>query len=395
MVEALRVLITVAGLQSEHGGPSRSVPALAESLTRVGVEVELITCGGAVGDRPPLLPPPDRVISHVLPNHCRQPSAWLKPKHPFTAMLCERSFGRHSVVIHDHGLWLPTNHAAARAARGLRRPFMISPRGMLSGWALQYRGLKKRIAWYLYQRRDLKWARLLHATSRPEAEEFRRLGFRQPIAVVPNGVETPPKVAPKAGQSKTGSRTVLFLGRIHPVKGLLDLVHAWAALRPVGWRVIIAGSEDPAHRQQLDAAIRDLRLNSAFSFTGRVEGETKWELYRQADLFVLPSYSENFGIVVAEALSCGVPVITTRGTPWGNLLAHRCGWWTEIGSEPLAAALQEACSLSDGVRCEMGTRGRELVERNHSWRAVAQQMASVYQWMLEEGERPDSVRTIE
>jgi glycosyltransferase involved in cell wall biosynthesis len=106
---------------------------------------------------------------------------------------------------------------------------------------------------------------------------------------------------------------------------------------------------------------------------------------------LLPSHSENFGIVVAEALASGVPVITTRGTPWRDLIEHRCGWWEEIGASPLAAALEAATALSDDERRAMGQRGRELVERKYSWQRVAADMKAVYAWLLGQGERPDCV----
>jgi glycosyltransferase involved in cell wall biosynthesis len=108
-------------------------------------------------------------------------------------------------------------------------------------------------------------------------------------------------------------------------------------------------------------------------------------------LFVLPSHSENFGIVVAEALASGVPVITTRATPWEELVTHRCGWWTENGPEPLAAALRDALSRTDEERREMGRRGRQLVDQKYSWPGIAAQVHAVYRWMLGEGEKPECV----
>jgi glycosyltransferase involved in cell wall biosynthesis len=119
-----------------------------------------------------------------------------------------------------------------------------------------------------------------------------------------------------------------------------------------------------------------------------VDGQQKWELYRRADLFILPSHSENFGMVVAEALACGLPVITTKGTPWEALTQHRCGWWVDVGVEPLADALRAAMALDDAERCEMGSRGRRLVEHEYTWSIVAKQMVSVYRWVLGQAERP-------
>ena len=283
---------------------------------------------------------------------------------------------------------------------------MVSLRGMLTTWALRFRGLKKRVAWHLYQRRDLHTASVLQATSRAEADGFRCLGLKHPIAIIPNGVELPEWKAESRKQkaemgTKEVRRTVLFLGRIHPIKGLLSLVEAWGTVQREErraeseehgtWRVVIAGSDENGHTAEVKAESRKQKVEASFEFVGPVEGERKWELYRSADLFVLPSHSENFGLVVAEALACGVPVITTKGTPWQDLEIHRCGWWVEMGAEPLANALRAAMALSDAERVEMGQRGRKLVEEKYNWPRIAEQMKAVYEWMLGLGPRPRSV----
>ena len=124
-----------------------------------------------------------------------------------------------------------------------------------------------------------------------------------------------------------------------------------------------------------------------------MEGRTKWELFRQAALFVLPTFSENFGVSIAEALACGVPVITTKGAPWAELRSHRCGWWVDIGAAPLAGALREAVAASDEERREMGRRGQRLVEQRYAWPPIAADMRSVYHWVLGTGTKPACVLT--
>jgi len=412
----LRVIITVAGLSPDHGGPSRSVVALATELARLGVCVEVVACEQSPGQRPPLLPPSELVKSHLLPATCRM-TQWHALAIGFFQLIQRLADGAAPTVLHDTGLWLPNNHACASAARRLRLPLVISPRGMLAEWSLKYRGFKKRLAWILYQRRDLAAARLLHATSQREAKEFRSLGLTQPIAVIPNGVELPDNgdghrpplqiavmpngvglpnhprslpTTPQPGMSRSsaGERAVLFLARLHPKKGLLDLVDAWASLKPSGWRVVLAGGDDAGHRAEVEAAVRDRGLTSHFDFIGEVADEEKWDLYHKANLFVLPSKSENFGLVITEAMACGVPVITTRGTPWSELVEHRCGWWVDVGAEPLTQALREAIALTDEERHEMGARGRSLVESKYTWPRAAEQMKSAYEWLLGLGPKP-------
>jgi glycosyltransferase involved in cell wall biosynthesis len=279
-------------------------------------------------------------------------------------------------------------------ARSTGVPFIVSPRGMLTAWALRFRGIKKRLAWLLYQRRDLLSAQVLHATSRAEAEGLRTLGLTQPIAIIPNGVELPPtgeSIPSCLSSPPSSTKTALFLSRIHPVKGLLGLVEAWQMAKPPGWRMVIAGGAENGHLAEVEAEIRKRSLDNEFMFLGEVPDEAKWGLYQSADLFVLPSKSENFGIAVAEALAAGLPVITTCGTPWEELVTHRCGWWVEAAAAPLAEALRQATALPAAQRCEMGQRGRKLVEANYTWPAAARKMLAVYRWMLGQGDRPEWV----
>jgi len=197
-------------------------------------------------------------------------------------------------------------------------------------------------------------------------------------------------------QAENGRQlTALFLSRIHPVKGLLNLVAAWDRLRPAGWRMVICGPDEGGHLEQVKRTVAKVGLSSAFEFKPAVYGLEKNALCASADLFVLPSFSENFGLVIAEALACGVPVITTKGTPWEELHTRQCGWWIDIGVEPLVAALREAMALSDEQRKVMGQRGRRLVEENYSWPKIGADMKAVYEWVLRSGPRPDCIEVTE
>jgi len=409
----VRVLFTIADLQPESGGPSRSVSALAGAVADLGVEAEILALDYGNKAALPLLPQGTAKVTLVPCHSCfGRRSKWSPRFYPTLVGRCRES---RNCVFHDNGLWLPTNHLAARAARSAGVPFIISPRGMLTPWSLHFHWIRKRLAWAVYQKRDLLSARVLHATSNDEAQVFRNLGFKQPIAVIPNGVELPrlrasatwpasatgPNLAGKdpgpQGDPPLTPRsalcTALFLSRIHPKKGLLDLVEAWATVRPRGWRMVVAGGDENGHRTEVETAIRDRGLANQFEFIGEVGDDKKWEVYRQANLFILPSKSENFGIVIAEALACGLPVITTRATPWEELETQHCGWWVETGPAPLADALRQATGLSNAERQQMGALGRTLVEANYTWPAAAQKMLAVYRWMLGELEKPACVQS--
>src|SRR5262249_15143302 len=145
---------------------------------------------------------------------------------------------------------------------------------------------------------------------------------------------------------------------------------------------------------EVQSAIDKKTMSGQFDFVGKVAEDQKWALYEKADLFVMPSKSENFGIAIAEAMACGVPVITTRGTPWEELVTHRCGWWIEPNPVALADALRHALSLSDAERHEMGRRGRQLIESKYTWPRVAGEMKSVYEWVLGLGPKPNCVLSV-
>jgi glycosyltransferase involved in cell wall biosynthesis len=384
----IHVIHTPAGLKSNAGGPSRTVTSLCEELAKLGTSVEIVTQNFGPSTETNIIPNPDLVQTTLVPA-LSLPKLRLVYSPSYTAILTRRCQQRQVQLLHDHGVWLGTNHSAAMVARRLDIPLLIHPRGMLEPWSLQYRAWKKRLAWKLYQHKDLQTARAFCATSEQEAESIRQVGLRQPIAIIPNGIYLPPWHDRPLCQST--ERIALFLSRIHPKKGLLELVKAWQIARPQGWRVIIAGPDEGGHQKQVETAIQQAGLQHIFQFIGTVTGEAKFNLYRSADLFILPTFTENFGVVIAEALACGVPVITTKGTPWQSLVKQQCGWWIDIGVEPLAVAIQEATTLSDEERQAMGKRGRQLVEQNFGWSQIAEQMLSVYEWILGRREKPTCV----
>jgi glycosyltransferase involved in cell wall biosynthesis len=212
-----------------------------------------------------------------------------------------------------------------------------------------------------------------------EADAIRSLGFRQPIAVIPNGVELPDNRATTPDGER--QRTVLFMSRIHPKKGLLDLIAAWSRIPVTGWQLIIAGPDEDGYRSVVEKAVARERVAESVRIIGPVAGADKGALLGDSDLFVLPSYSENFGMVVGEALAAGVPVITTSATPWESVRAAKCGWWIPPGVDSLEITLREAMSLPDSERTAMGQRGRSLAESEYSWRSSAEKHCQLYRWL--------------
>jgi glycosyltransferase involved in cell wall biosynthesis len=288
-------------------------------------------------------------------------------------------------VVHAHGVWDGAALAGVALARRAGCPLVISPHGMLEPWAFQHNRAKKFWPWHLWERQALARADVLEAKSDLEASSFPKVGLHNPAAVIPVGLDTPD--LPPAERREAGPRTCLFLSRIHPKKGIDMLLHAWANVRPVGWRLVVAGPDDGGYLPPLEALARSLGIAAEVEFLSPQYGDAKWNLLRAADLFVLPSHSENFGIVVPEALAMGVPCIATTGTPWSQLEGQGMGWWVEPTVPAITGAVRDAVSRPPADLAAMGRRGVGYVHDTFSWAAITRQTIDLYNALLPSGSR--------
>ena len=290
--------------------------------------------------------------------------------------------------VHLHGTWSPVLAVAAFIARSQGISYVVSPHGCLEPWALQHRKLKKQVALFVYQRRVFRNASMLVATSRQELESIRATGLVGPVALLPNGVD----LVVDSLRCANHVRKLLFLSRIHPKKGLRDLVVAWAKVRQSGWRVVVAGPSEGGYEDEIKLLTRKLGIEGDFDFPGLVSGEMKERCFAEADIFILPTYSENFGIAIAEALARGIPVITTTGAPWQELETHSCGWWVSPGVDGVTNGLMSAMAMSREALAEMGARGKKLVEEKYSWDLIGRDALRASEWMLRRiVDRPDFI----
>jgi glycosyltransferase involved in cell wall biosynthesis len=351
-----------------YGGPAFSVSRLSSALAECGASVGLWAADQSARTTPVL--PAESPVRRLIG----------------TEVEALESFGRVD-VLHDSGLWLRHNHQLAKLALQRGIPRVVSMRGMLEPWAISHKRWKKRPAWWLYQRRDLMRAACIHATAPSEAQNILALGLGVPVCMIPNGVDLPemsselacPRVE-TAGRKR--KKIALFLGRIHPVKGLSMLIEAWGRVRPKGWVLQIAGPDESGYRSKLEREVAAAGLDAVVSFLGPIEGEQKRAIFLGADLFVLPTRSESFGMVIAESLAHGLPVLTTTGAPWPMLQKRGCGWWVDANIDGVTEGLRQATSQPREILQAMGARGRELVAVEFGWPRIAKEFMATYEELM-------------
>ncbi len=375
MSEKIRVAHVVPSFYPAHvyGGPIRSVYALCDSLAGLGCEVRALTTN--TNGLEAVLPV-DTEREQVLGNG-------------FTVRYCPRRL-RHSVspellrvlpeyvrwadVIHLTGVYNFPTFPTFAAARRYGKPVVWSPRGALQRWVGSRRPVLKSL-WERVTREIAPDSVVLHVTSEQEKiESLQRFpDFR--AEVIPNGVEIPAVVS---HEKYDGRMRLLFIGRIDPKKGIENLLEACAQLI-FPWKLTIAGPGEAAYIETIRQRIEKLQLSDHVSMTGEVLGDDKECVFRTADVCVAPSHTENFAIVVAEALAHAVPVIASRGTPWRDVEKHGCGLWVDNSPASLAAAITQ---LHGAPLRDMGARGRAWMEREFSWQSIGARMLGLYEEVI-------------
>lgn len=372
----MRVCHIVPSLEERHGGPSKSARALANHLAQLGPSVELLSTLEA--GQPVLPPQSDTATVRLFP---RIAPRWLCRSPELSRHLATHDYD----VVHNHALWLLTLRYAHAATQRRNAPLVISPRGMLSGWAYAHRRWRKRLAEHFVHPGAFRAAAGWHATSAEEADDIRRLGFSQPICVAPNGVPLPGSAELTRQHTAwlalapalAGRRVALFYSRFHRKKRLRELVDLWVSAPRGDWVLLIAGVEED---------YRVAEINQWIAAAGATEnilvfdGTDRPPPYGVASLFLLPSHSENFGLVIAEALAAGVPALVTDTTPWRQLAGHNAGWCVPWADYPRALQTALACSVAD--LHAMGAAGRGWAERDFSWAGAARQLHEFYGQLL-------------
>jgi glycosyltransferase involved in cell wall biosynthesis len=326
-------------------------------------------------------------------------------------------------VLHTHGIWTYLSIGVPRWSRKNHKPYIVSPHGMLDAWALDNSKIKKKLAAALYERRHLRGAACLHALCQSEAKSIREFGLKNPIATIPNGIEIP-EGRDLSSRYLVKKKIMLFLGRLHPKKGLENALRAWAASRseaspdskPSNWQFVIAGWDQGDHEVRLKQLCEELELSfadvpakqflsleassgqlSGFSvvFVGPVFGELKAQLLERANVFILPSFSEGLPMSILEAWAYELPVVMTDycNLPEGFNADAAIHIDTEV--EGMSAGMIKMIECSDAELKGMGVNGLNLVKEKFTWPTIAAQMGELYQWVKKrcpQGDKPEFIQ---
>lgn len=366
------VLHCVETLDINAGGPSRSIPNICASLD------------------------PELFYSYIITHDSANPNFQAIDKKTTSLQLVPRNnslFSRFcssefvssidridAHVYHAHNLWSLSIHAMAKFCRKKNKKYIISPRGTLEPWALNNKKLKKKLALLTYQFEDLKFAFCIHATSEEEVFNIRNLGLNNPIALIPNGVNIE-KYPLKLSPFNTNKRSFLFMSRIDPKKGIELLLDAWVKVNNPMLELFIAGDGEKEYVNKVKSLISNLDPSLNVTFVGPKFGREKISLFHTVDIFILPTYSENFGMVIAEAMCCGLPVITTKGTPWKCLEDQNAGYWINIDVGSIEESINRIALVSNQELLEMGQRGRKIITNNYSIESTSQKFNQLYSWV--------------
>ncbi len=380
----MRVVHVVESLSPAWGGVSRAVAGMSAAMVRHGLEVEVITTAWKDNGQ---LWPEGAVVNAFRPG----PLAWWGFARDMGAAI--RRATALADIVHLHGLWHYPQVAASRAALRVQRPYLVSPHGMLDGWALGYKRSRKHLYASLVEWRTLRRAAAIHAVSESEATSVRRLHLNPAVVVVPNGIDAsefghlPARSALSLRYPAFAGKTILlFLGRLHPIKGLDILAEAFCRVAKVrdDLVLVIAGPDETGERKKIEARLVGGGARGRYVFTGMLRGAERLAALAGAHLFVLPSYSEGLSVAALEAMASGLPVVLSEASDIPGVKEAGAGFVVPPQVGALGLAIRRLVDDPD-LREAMGRRGRHLVLTNYAWDRAAAQMMDVYNGILAGG----------
>ncbi len=327
-------------------------------------------------------------LNYILSDKINIFPAGLIKIYPFSFSYLKKMFLIAPNLIDVQGLWSSSAIFNLIYNKLRPTPYVVTPRGMLEEWALNQSYFKKLIYYFLIEKYHLKNATCLRATSKMEMSTFKKLGLKNKIINIPNSIKVP-KINLKIKFKIKKKKRILFLSRIHKKKGISELLNAWKYIhnKYLDWELVICGFDEDGCKDKMIKLANDLKLKRVV-WKDFVIGKDKGNLFRSSDLFVLLSHSENFGLVIAEALSFGLPVITTTNTPWKDLKKYNCGWCIDLKMKKIVKTIENAICLNHKKKILMGKRGRAWIVRDFSDQSIGIKLQSAYNWILKKGPKP-------
>ena len=372
-----RILTITDSLREQAGGLSHATLNLAYACALNWPNADFLVLSQA--DKNEITPP------ECLPANLdiKSVSCFRNVFFPFSKRLSEQVDAWNPDLIHLRGLWRqPSLTCLQWKINNPNKALIVQTAGMLEPWARSRKRFLKSAYYSLFEHQLLKICDKVHATSPREMQTLVEMGVEpSKCFLVEEGVFLPSQES-SFSLSESRIRKLLFLSRLHPVKGIELLLDAWAMLRPRGWVCQIAGMGHPSYVHKLKEKTSCLHLLDSVFFLGPLAGKAKKKIFSEADAFVLPSYSESFGIAIAEAMSWGLPIITTTKTPWNVIDDCDMGWLVEPTVHDLTQALFALTQCSQSSLKLMGTRSREYIAKNYDWSVISRQMISIYRSLL-------------
>lgn len=383
----MKILHTIGGFGAKSGGTSTCTYDLISSIHGLNdaMQVDILT--------PDVSDKEDRLMGHgedwikVVANDYRTPLSISKNLKEFI----EQS---DYDVYHTNGMWMYANHITCSLARRKRKPYVITPHGMLYPEALARNEWKKQLIRKVWFDKDIREASCIHVTCEDEMRHLRDFGYKGAVALIGNPVGVPEWTEQMAAQRLNNPESfgsVAFLGRLHPRKKVENLIYGASICKSADVNIYIMGKGDELYERFLRAEAQRLGMSDRVHFLGFVRGREKFERLASVDALFVPSDMENFGMIIPESLIVGTPVMASLGTPWKSLNDNGCGWWRDNSPESIARVIDELYVMRGKERAKMGERGREYVLRTFAAEKIAGEMVEMYEWLAGNGDKPSCV----
>lgn len=381
--------LTIGSLYAKTGGPALSLSLQMRGL----IDNDVNTCCLMIpikekeGNR--------KMTDDTLPVHFTNPIKFSIGGWAFIPGLNSQVSTFDDVdIIHNQEIWSYLAHRTVKFARHNNIPYIVSLRGTLYPEALALHKWKKRIAMWAYQKKDIDGAACVHATCKEEMDIFRSLGFKNPVAILPNPFDDDTIDFTKPVQQGDKFR-VGYLGRLHPRKHVERLIYSFSEEKEElkDAELVIIGAYNSDYEKFLHSEVERLGLNNV-KFMGFVTGENKDNAIESLSILVVPSDFENFGNIVPEALAHGVPVAASKGMPWQVLEERNCGWWIDNNQKSINRIILKAKGLSKEELQIMGRNGQNYVRDELAYKKLGIKLKTLYEWVLGKVEKPEFVYTV-